>query len=131
MRRVATLADGWMTVTLFPGALDTMRAELERHLAEAGRDAASFPIMAYHNVNVGADRAGCLAESKKFLDAYYGPIFTEEMVAAWVAAGTPQECVEHLRNLAAQGAGRITLRMTSWDQEGQYRRLVDEVLPAL
>jgi alkanesulfonate monooxygenase SsuD/methylene tetrahydromethanopterin reductase-like flavin-dependent oxidoreductase (luciferase family) len=131
LRRVATLADGWMTCNLAPGALAQMGAEVRRHLLDAGRDPDTFPVMAYHNVNIGPDRAACLADAKRFLDAYYGPVFSEPMVEAWTAAGTPEQCAEHLAQLAAQGATRVTLRATSWDQAGQFRRLVDEVLPAV
>jgi alkanesulfonate monooxygenase SsuD/methylene tetrahydromethanopterin reductase-like flavin-dependent oxidoreductase (luciferase family) len=90
-----------------------------------------FPVMAYHNINIGSDRDECLAESQRFLDAYYGPVFSPPMVASWTAAGPPSACVDHLRDIIEQGATAITLRMTSWDQRGQFQRLVDEVLPAV
>ena len=32
-------------------------------------------------------------------------------------------------SLVGTGAKQITLRLTSWDQRGQYRRMVEEVLP--
>ncbi len=51
------------------------------------------------------------------------------MVASWTAAGTPEQCADHLRDLAEDGAKAITLRITSWDQKGQLQRLVNEVLP--
>jgi len=35
------------------------------------------------------------------------------------------------RELAQSGATHITLRITSWDQEGQFHRLTTEVLPKL
>ena len=66
---------------------------------------------------------------KRFLDEYYGPIFAPQMVEAWTAAGTPAQCVEHLRDLVRDGAKAIALRITSWDQRGQFDRLVNEVLP--
>jgi hypothetical protein len=87
--------------------------------------------MPYHNVNIGTDRAECLAETKRFLDAYYGPVFPEPIVESWTAAGTPKECLDHLRDLVDQGATSIALRCTSWDQVGQLKRLSEEVLPAL
>jgi hypothetical protein len=37
--------------------------------------------------------------------------------------------VEHLDELARSGAKQITLRVTGWDQFGQYDRMVNEVLP--
>ena len=131
MRRVATRADGWMTVQMFPGMLRASWAQLRSVLVENDRDPDAFPVICYHNINIGADREKCLQESKRFLDEYYGPVFSPPMVEAWTAAGTPEECVEQLRALVDDGAKQITLRMTSWDQSGQYKRLLGEVLPAL
>ena len=131
LKRVATVADGFQTCVLADGVLKMMVDDVNRFLDEAGRDRSTFPVMAYHNVNIGSDRDECLAESKRFLDAYYGPVFNETMVEAWTAAGTPEQCIDHLRALEAQGATEITLRCTSFDQDGQFRRLVDDVLPAL
>jgi len=131
MQRVAKFADGFQTCVMAPGALQAMMTELRPRLVEAGRDPATFPVMPYHNINIGSDRAECLTESKRFLDAYYGPIFDESKVESWTAAGSPEECVQHLRGLVEQGATSITLRCTSWDQTGQLKRMSEEVLPAL
>jgi alkanesulfonate monooxygenase SsuD/methylene tetrahydromethanopterin reductase-like flavin-dependent oxidoreductase (luciferase family) len=53
------------------------------------------------------------------------------MVEAWTAAGSPAQCIEDLLQLKRDGAKAVTLRITSWDQNGQYERLVHEVLPKL
>jgi alkanesulfonate monooxygenase SsuD/methylene tetrahydromethanopterin reductase-like flavin-dependent oxidoreductase (luciferase family) len=129
LRRAATMGDGWMTVRLFPGTFGAMWGRLQELLREEGRDPETFPNIAYHNINIGPDKQACLEESKRFLDNYYGPVFSPPMVAAWTAAGTPDECVEHLDELARSGAKQITLRVTGWDQFGQYERMVNEVLP--
>ena len=131
MTRVAELADGFQTCVMAPGGLRRMTDELGARLADAGRDTSGFPVMPYHNINIGPDRDDCLAESKRFLDAYYGPIFDEAKVEAWTAAGTPEQCVSHLRDLIEQGATSITVRATSWDQADQLKRIADEVLPEL
>ncbi|MDH3683501.1 MAG: LLM class flavin-dependent oxidoreductase [Acidimicrobiia bacterium] len=131
LKRVATLADGFQTCHLAPGVLRAMVGDVDRFRAEADLDTDGFPVMAYHNVNVGPDRSECLAESKRFLDAYYGPVFNESMVEAWTAAGTAEQCQAQLRDLVDQGATAITLRCTSFDQDGQFRRLCDDVLPEL
>ena len=131
LRRVARLADGWMTVQLAPGMLAGSWSRIRAYLEEEGRRPEGFPTMAYHNVNIGPSRQAALEESKRFLDAYYGPVFSPPMVEAWTAAGSPAECVEHLRALRRDGAKTITLRITSWEQEVQFKRLVDEVLPAV
>ena len=129
--RVARMADGWMTVQYTPGMLKTNWEKIRSSLIERGRDPDSFPTMAYHNINIGADRTACLEEAQRFLEAYYGPVFTPKMVESWTAAGTPDEIVAHLRQLIEDGAKTVTLRLTSWDQRGQYRRMTEEILPRL
>jgi len=129
LRRVARIADGWMTVELVPGALASTWSKIAGYLTDEARDPATFPTMAYHNVNINPDRQAALEESKRFLDAYYGPVFSPSMVEAWTAAGSPAQCVQHLRALRRSGARAVTLRITSWQQAEQYRRLVGEVLP--
>ncbi len=129
MRRVAKIADGWMTVQMFPKMFAGNWARLSDALRAEGRDPASFGNIEYHNININPDRDAALAESQRFLDAYYGPVFAPEMVASWTAAGTPEQCAAHLRDLANDGAKAITLRITSWDQKGQFERLVNEVHP--
>lgn len=129
MRRVARKADGWMTVQLAPQMFSTLWSKLQGFLREEKRDPDTFPNVAYHNINLDKDRPTALAETQRFLDAYYGPVFSPDMVEAWTAAGTAQQCIEHLRALAREGAKSIALRMTSWKQAEQYQRVVNEVLP--
>jgi alkanesulfonate monooxygenase SsuD/methylene tetrahydromethanopterin reductase-like flavin-dependent oxidoreductase (luciferase family) len=131
LRRVAQLADGWMTTRLTPGLARTNWSGIASALRQQGRDPDGFPTMAYHNVNLNPDRQAALEESKRFLDAYYGPVFSPPMVEAWTAAGTPDQCVSHLRELIAEGPKSITLRITSWRQTEQFERVVDELLPRL
>jgi len=129
LRRVAQKADGWMTVELFPGMFAANWSKVRSFLAEEGRAPERFPTMLYHNVNINPDRQAALEESKRFLDEYYGPVFSPPMVEAWTAAGAPDRCVDDLRRFADQGVQRVTLRITGWQQAEQFQRLVDDVLP--
>ena len=129
MRRVAERADGWMTVRMNPGSMSDNWAQICEFLKERGRNPDDFPNMAYHNININSDKQAALEESTKFLDEYYGPVFSPQVVDGWTATGTPEQCIEHLRGLIAEGAKTITLRITSWGQKEQYKRLVNEVLP--
>jgi alkanesulfonate monooxygenase SsuD/methylene tetrahydromethanopterin reductase-like flavin-dependent oxidoreductase (luciferase family) len=129
LRRVAQIADGWMSVQIFPGLFGALWQNLKGHLLDEHKDPAKFPNIAYHNINIGRERSACLDESQRFLDQYYGPVFAPQMVEAWTAAGTPDQCAADLRSLIADGAKAITLRITSWDQRAQFERLVREVLP--
>src|SRR5207302_127271 len=116
LRRVAQLADGWMTTRLVAGLARSNWSGIAAALERQGRDPASFPTMAYHNVNLNPDRQAALEESKRFLDAYYGPVFSPQMVEAWTAAGAPEQCVRHLDELLAEGPKSVTLRITSLRQ---------------
>jgi alkanesulfonate monooxygenase SsuD/methylene tetrahydromethanopterin reductase-like flavin-dependent oxidoreductase (luciferase family) len=129
VERVAEKADGWMTSQVFPGMIAAFWGRLQDALRRCGKNPAAFPTIEYHNINIGPDRQACLEESKRFLDAYYGPVFAPPMVEAWTAAGTPNQCVAHLDQLLADGIKQITLRITSWDQQSHYRRVIEEVLP--
>ncbi|MGO9451172.1 MAG: LLM class flavin-dependent oxidoreductase [Candidatus Binataceae bacterium] len=129
LRRVARIADGWMSVNIFPGIFAANWSKLSAYLKDEGKDPATYPNIAYHNINLNSDRNAALQESKRFLDEYYGPVFGPQMVEAWTAAGTPAQCAADLRALVDAGAKQITLRITSWDQQDQFQRLVYEVLP--
>ncbi len=129
LRRVPRLADGWMSAQTNPKAFGTNWSKISELLKQEGRDPASFPNIAYYNININPDRQAALEESKRFLDKYYGPIFTPTMVEAWTASGTPHQCIEQLRELIGDGAKSITLRITSWQQKEQFKRMVQEVLP--
>lgn len=129
LRRVARLGDGWMSVRLRPGMLGDAWAALQGYLVEEGRDPGTFPVLAYHNVNINEDRQAALDETERFIGEYYGPNFSPEQVEAWTVAGSPKQCAEELQELIAEGADHVTLRATSWDQRAQLHRLLEEVLP--
>ena len=131
LRRVAQKADGWMTVELFPRMFAANWSKVRHFLAQDGRDLAGFPNMLYHNINITADRQAGLEESKRFLDQYYGPVFSPPMVEAWTVAGDAARCADDLRRFLDQGVQRITLRITGWQQAEQFKRLAHDVLPRL
>lgn len=132
LRRAARHADGWQTSIYDLDDLSWRIPELKRQVTEAGKDAAGYPVSIYHNININESRQAALEESQRFLETYYQPTkYSLENVDGWVATGSPQECVEHLLKLRDVGATEICLRLTSWDQKGQLKRLVDEVLPRL
>jgi alkanesulfonate monooxygenase SsuD/methylene tetrahydromethanopterin reductase-like flavin-dependent oxidoreductase (luciferase family) len=128
-RRVARHADGWQTAISDPDDLAWRLADVRDKVREAGRDPATVETHLYHNINVNEDRDAALAESKRFLDIYYTQDTPPARVASWTAAGSPEECVEHLRVYERLGFDEVTVRITSWDQQAQLRRVIDEVLP--
>ena len=131
LRRVARLADGWMTNKLSPDEFRQQWATVTAMAREEGRDPARLGSALYHNININEDRAAALEESKTFLDTYYSSKFAPAFVEGWTVAGSPAQCIEELRAYAAAGLGHMALRLTSWDQQGQLRRFLEEVAPAL
>lgn len=128
--RIARLADGWMTTWLTPSDFKDRWASIKLALNEAGRDAENFDNTLYYNVNINEDREAAAAESKRFLDAYYGFDIERPRLDIWVAYGSPAEVIQKIREYVDAGAKEITFRMTSWDQKGQLKRFIEEVLPA-
>src|SRR5204863_7957112 len=131
LRRVARLADGWMTNKLSPEEFTQQWATVTTMAREEGRDPARLGSALYHNININDDRAAALEESKTFLDTYYSSKFSPTFVEGWTVAGPSSRCIADLRAYFDAGLGHMALRLTSWDQRGQLRRFLEEVAPAL
>jgi alkanesulfonate monooxygenase SsuD/methylene tetrahydromethanopterin reductase-like flavin-dependent oxidoreductase (luciferase family) len=129
--RIARYADGWQIGLPDPTEVAWRAADIRAKASALGRDPNAFSFSAYHNINIGDDRDAALEESKRFLDTYYSTDFDPGYVEAWTAAGTPRECVEHLRAYFEVGVSEVALRITSWDQRGQLARLIGELVPLL
>jgi alkanesulfonate monooxygenase SsuD/methylene tetrahydromethanopterin reductase-like flavin-dependent oxidoreductase (luciferase family) len=128
-RRVARHADGWQTSLSDPEDVEWRLSDVREKARELSRNPDELETSLYHNINVNEDRDAALAESKRFLDAYYMMDYSPARVASWTAAGSPKQCIEHLEVYARMGIDTIGLRCTGWDQMGQLRRVIEEVLP--
>jgi alkanesulfonate monooxygenase SsuD/methylene tetrahydromethanopterin reductase-like flavin-dependent oxidoreductase (luciferase family) len=132
LRRVAKYGNGWMTTSNTPASFAANLATIRRYASEEGRDLGSnFEACLYYNINVNEDREAAFQESKKFLDTYYSTDYPRFYLENWVALGSPQECIDHLKAFIDAGATTITLRITGYDQERQFERVTNEVLAAL
>jgi alkanesulfonate monooxygenase SsuD/methylene tetrahydromethanopterin reductase-like flavin-dependent oxidoreductase (luciferase family) len=129
-RRVARHAEGWQTSLSDPEDVAWRIEDVRAKVREEGRNPDEVETHLYHNINVNEDRDAALAESKQFLETYYMMDYAPERVASWTASGSPAECIEHLRVYEQMGFNEVTLRCTSWNQMGQLKRVIDEVLPA-
>lgn len=129
-RRVARLADGWMTNKIPPAVFAEQWATIRRMAAEEGRNPDGLGSVLYHNINIQPDRNAALDESRRFLNAYYTADFSRPFVEAWTAAGTPEQCIEQLRAYFDAGVEEIALRLASWNQREQLERFLREVAPA-
>lgn len=129
LRRVARYADGWMSAALSPEEFHARWQRILTYAGEYGRSTEGFGNILYHNIHVTEKRDEAYAESKRFLAKYYGQEWSDEVLKHWLICGTPDECVAQLRQWRDAGLKDITLRLTSWDQPGQLKRCIEEVLP--
>lgn len=130
-RRVARYGDGWMTTGKTPEETRWSIEKIRQYAADEGRALPDdFEVCVYYNINVNENRQAAFEESKKFLDTYYGVDYSRDYLERWVAFGSPEECIASIRAFVEAGATTITLRLTGYDQERQFRRVTEEVLPA-
>jgi alkanesulfonate monooxygenase SsuD/methylene tetrahydromethanopterin reductase-like flavin-dependent oxidoreductase (luciferase family) len=128
-RRVARHADGWQTSVADPEDVAWRLNDVREKAREQGRNPDELETHLYHNINVNEDREAGLAESKRYLDIYYTMDYPPDFVDSWVATGSPEQCVEHLKVYERMGFDEVTVRITAWNQMGQLRRVINEVLP--
>ncbi|MBI4490784.1 MAG: LLM class flavin-dependent oxidoreductase [Deltaproteobacteria bacterium] len=129
-RRVARYGDGWMTNKVSPEQFRQQWERITTMAREEGRDPAQLGSALYHNININENRKAALEESKAFLDKYYTSNFSAGFVEGWTVAGSPEQCAQQLKDYFYAGLKHITLRLTSWDQQGQLKRFLTEVAPA-
>ena len=131
-RRVARLGDGWMTTFKSPEDVESSLAMSGEYAREMGHKLKpDFEVAIYHNINVNEDRDRAFAEAKRFLDRYHSVDYRQDMLKLWVAAGSPAQCVQSLQRYVEAGATTILLRVVGYDQKGQFKRVTEEILPAL
>ena len=129
-RRCARHADGWQTSAWDPKDLEFRIKDTLKKVSEQGRDPDTFERHLYHNINVNEDRDAALEESQRFLEEYYVPTkFRTRSSISGSQPARPKQCAERLQLIRNLGFSEVTLRITSWHQADQYRRLVEEVLP--
>ena len=130
LSRVGKIADGWMTHSVSPQGFQRSWEFILKVGRDNGRDMSGFDNILYHHINVNDDKEDALADSKRFLDLYYGADYSKERLEAWLTYGSPRECVEHLKTYKDSGCRRVTFRISTMrDPLAQFRRVVEEVLP--
>jgi probable F420-dependent oxidoreductase len=130
LRRATRVADGFFGAGSQSSAQFVEQVKIVREaLAEQGRDPSTFKIAkrVYIAVDDDAERARAGAvEALNRLYGYFGMRGLEQMPVA----GTSEQCVEALREVAEAGAELILLNPL-FDEREQMERLAVDVIPAL
>jgi alkanesulfonate monooxygenase SsuD/methylene tetrahydromethanopterin reductase-like flavin-dependent oxidoreductase (luciferase family) len=129
LRRVARLADGWMTAIGSPDDFRSRWAQLAEYVSEENRDISSLHSAVHHMVNINGSRKAAYAEAKRFLDIYYSTDTSPERMEAWVSYGPPEHVAERIQRYLDAGVQTLILRFASWEPISQIRGAIDDVLP--
>jgi alkanesulfonate monooxygenase SsuD/methylene tetrahydromethanopterin reductase-like flavin-dependent oxidoreductase (luciferase family) len=131
LRRIARLADGWMTNQIELAMFEDYLGRLRALMVEEGRDPNEFKTVLYYGVSVNRDRDRAFREAKAFLDAYYQKDFTREGVEVWTACGPVEHCLERITGFIKAGVDHVAIRPIGEDLNEQFRLFLEELLPAL
>ncbi len=130
LRRAVKLGHGFIGAGSSTTAQFVEQVRIVREaLAEQGRDPAGFVIAKRVYLAVDDDSARARQRIADALDHLYG-YFGLRGLAPVAVAGTPDECVQGLRDVADAGAEMIVLSPLFDDHE-QMERLAAEVIPRL
>lgn len=126
LRRAVRLGDGFFgagssTTEQFAEQVRVISEEL----AEAGRDAASFRIAKRVYIAVDENTGRARERMNAALERLYGR--RSETIEAGAVVGTPDDCVDQVREVADSGADTI-LFTALFDQTEQLERLAAEVV---
>lgn len=131
LRRMARLADGWMSNQIELAMFQDYQKRLRQIVQEEGRDPNAFKTVLYYGVSVNRDRDVAFREAKTFLDAYYQKDFSREGVEIWTACGPVEHCADCLRGFIQSGVDHIAIRPIGADLDRQFEIFLKEVIPAL
>jgi len=132
MRRVGSLADGYITMGVTAQEMGKRLKVIEQSAAESGKDLTNFEIAIHGMVNINNDKQRAFKQSKDYFNQYYGPNYPpESLIQIWLAHGPPKDCARLIQQWIDMGITTPVLRFTAKDQLGQVKRFIDEVLPLL
>ncbi len=124
--RVARLGAGVISISDYPDEYAKVIARVEHHCRDISRDPDTLERSFYMTVNIGADEHAAASEADRFLNLYYGMNIWGDR---WGPYGPARSIVERLRAYERAGAQTMIVRFASFDQRGQMRRFLDEVVP--
>jgi alkanesulfonate monooxygenase SsuD/methylene tetrahydromethanopterin reductase-like flavin-dependent oxidoreductase (luciferase family) len=131
LKRTARLGDGWLSGASPPETIAHNWRKIRQFAAEYGRDPNSLECSLQLTVNINDDAEAAYAEMKRWMDLYYETDWSRDALENLGAWGSVEQCTEKLGRWIDVGATYITLRLTTWDLAGQFKKVNDLLLPAL
>lgn len=131
IRRVARLADGWLSTVVTPSDFGRRWAEIREAASEEGRDPATMSSSVHLMINVNDNRQEARADAKRFLDRYYTTDVKPGTMDAWGAYGPTDAVLARIDEYLDAGLDVPILRFASFDQDGQLTWALEDLVPKL
>ena len=125
IERVATMADGFISISDYPTEYNNLTLGIKERTLEAGRDFNSMEKVFYMTININSDSDHAITEADKFLNQYYGMNIWGDR---WGPYGPAEQIVERIRQYESSGAETVILRFAAFDQERQMELFINEVV---
>jgi alkanesulfonate monooxygenase SsuD/methylene tetrahydromethanopterin reductase-like flavin-dependent oxidoreductase (luciferase family) len=131
IRRVARLADGWLSTVVTPEDFRRRWGEIRAAASTEGRDPSSLTSSVHLMINLNDDEDKARADAKTFLDRYYSTDVKPHTMDAWGAYGPPNLVHDRITEYIDAGVQVPILRFASFDQASQIERGLKDLLPRL
>jgi alkanesulfonate monooxygenase SsuD/methylene tetrahydromethanopterin reductase-like flavin-dependent oxidoreductase (luciferase family) len=129
-RRVARLADGWVTIAHQLEDFTIRRRKIDAYAAEFGRQNQMRGSLLFASLNLGSDSEAAKEEGWSWMEQFFGRPRTEITHQATIF-GTVKDCAETLRRYIDAGLTGLIIRIASSDEKTQMQRIVEQLKPAL
>jgi alkanesulfonate monooxygenase SsuD/methylene tetrahydromethanopterin reductase-like flavin-dependent oxidoreductase (luciferase family) len=131
IRRVARLADGWLSTVVTPRDFKRRWNEIREAALAEGRHPDRMTSSVHLMINLNNDEERARADAKSFLDRYYSTDVRPETMDSWGAYGPPKLIIDRIGEYIEAGVDLPILRFASFDQDAQINRALEELLPNL
>ena len=129
--RVGKFGDGIITTYVTESDIRKLRDVCAEAMARHGRldpNVPNFPLCVYTTVCIENDVAKAEAQTREFLDKYYGGGVN---FRGMMGLGPPAVVAEVLQRYAAAGVTDLCVRLVGENQVSQMRKFVSEIVPLI
>jgi alkanesulfonate monooxygenase SsuD/methylene tetrahydromethanopterin reductase-like flavin-dependent oxidoreductase (luciferase family) len=130
LKRVAKLADGWVTIASDLESFARRRRKIDAYAAEFGRQNDVRGSLLYVSLNLGRNGEAAKDEGWTWMERFFRRPRREITHQATIF-GTVKECAETLHRYMDAGLTGLIIRLASPDEKTQIQRLIGELKPAL
>jgi alkanesulfonate monooxygenase len=130
LRRVARLADGWLTYFYTPEAFERSWRKIQAYAGEYGRDPSTLTASNQLAIYVGPPAREADPPMRQWLSTEWDVAAWSESTVEHAIRGTPEECLAQLRRHVGTGVHRLILIPYRYRPD-QVELIARQILPHL